>query len=234
VHIDDAALQRALGQLEPHRPDGLAVRSALSEVTAAMPALFSVDGAGIMLIDEEQVLRYVASTDGDARLLEAVQESTGRGPCVQALVDNDTVEVGDLLEDERWLDLTEMLVPNGLRAVLGAPIHLAGAPIGSINVYRRDAHDWDGSDHIALAAFNRVVEHMVVVALASDRNDILIGQLQHALQARVVIERAVGILMAVDNLEATEAFERIRRAARSDRRAAHEVARAIIRTKRLP
>jgi hypothetical protein len=203
-------------------------------MTAAMPGLFSVDGAGIMLIDEEQVLRYVASTDGEARLLEAVQESTGRGPCVQALVDNDTVEVWDLVEDTRWPDLAETLVPNGLRAVLGVPVHLAGAPVGSINVYRRDAHRWDESDHNALAAFNRLVEHMVVVALASDRNDVLIGQLEHALRARVVIERAVGVLMAVDNLDAAAAFERIRGAARSGRRPAHEVAAEIVRLKRLP
>ena len=166
----------------PGSPNGLGVRTALSEMTAAMPGLFSVDGAGIMLIDEEQVLRYVASTDGEARLLEAVQESTGRGPRVQALVDNDTVEVWDLVEDTVPADLAQTLVPNGLRAVLGTPVHLAGAPVGSINVYRRDAHRWDESDHNALAAFKRLVQMVRCRQLASDRNDVLIGQLEHALR----------------------------------------------------
>ena len=233
MHIDDAALQGVVVQLGLRNLEGLAVRAALSEITAAMPCLFAVDGAGIMLLDEQHVLRYVASTNGGARLLEAAQEATGRGPCVQALVDDTTVEVSDLSHDDHWLDLAETLVPNGIRAVLGAPVHVAGTAVGSINVYRRETHHWDESDRDALGAFNHLVEHMVVLALASDRHDATIEQLQHALHARVTIERAIGVIMAVDGVDPAQAFERIRRAARSSRRPALEVAGDILRTKRL-
>lgn len=234
MHIEDAALSAVITQLAKRDLAQLDLRAALGAVTAAMPALFSADGAGILLLDEDHVLRYVTSTDPDARLLEAAQATTGRGPCVQSLIDNTVVIVPDLATDDRWPDLAEILVPNGVRAVLGQPIRLAGAAVGSFNIYRRAPHTWDDSDREALAAFDRIAERVIAAAVASERNEELVRQLQHALEARVEIERAVGVVMAIAELDAAGAFERIRRSARTSRRPLHEVATEITTTRKLP
>jgi GAF domain-containing protein len=234
MNIDEQALSGALGRLSQQELARMDMREALGVIVDSMPALFSVDGAGILLLDDEQDLRYVASTDQGAQVLEAVQETTGHGPCVTALFDDVVIVVDDIVEDERWPDLGALLVPNGIRGVMGAPIHVAGAPIGSLNVYHRDQRGWDASDQAALLAFDRVAERILSHALLVQRNEELVGQLTHALSSRVSIERAVGILMAVEDLDAPEAFERLRRSARSNRRRVADLANEVIAAKKLP
>jgi GAF domain-containing protein len=233
MHVEEAVLQRVMGQLTIGQLGSLGLLDALTEVAATMPDLFDVDGAGILLADENQVLRHFASTDPSAHLLEAVQESTGRGPCVQALVEDEVVATSDLSSDERWHGLAEVLVSNGVRSVLGAPVHVAGTPIGSINVYKAVPHQWDDSDRRALAAFDRMVERLLEVALVAERHEAVRHQLQEALRARVAIERAVGVVMVLEDVDAEAAFERIRRTARSSRRTVRQVAAEVTKYKKL-
>ncbi len=228
MHIDDDALQRVLGQLAQHDRSGLDIGDAVAEIVGAMPKLFDVEGAGVLLVDDQQVLRHVASTDSSAHLLEAVQETTGRGPCVEALVENVTVSVGDLAEDERWPDLAQVLVPNGVRAVLGLPVRVGGTSVGSVNVYRSNPYKWDDSDEAALDAFRRLVERLLAAVVSAERSDAVVRQLQHALESRVAIERAVGVLVATEGIDPVTAFEQIRQAARSTRRTVHEIAHDIV------
>jgi GAF domain-containing protein len=234
VHVEEDALQRAMGRLAQRNLAGLDLRAACAVVVESMPGLFGADGAGILLVDDTHVLRYVASTDPGAQLLEAVQESTGRGPCVESLVEDRSVAVVDTLEDERWPDLAPLLASNGVRAVLGVPIHIGGVAVGSLNVYCARPRNWDQSDHAALSTIEALVERILTGAVFSERQEALIAQLQRALEARVVIERAVGVLMAVEETEATAAFERIRRSARSARRSVRDVANDVLVWRKLP
>jgi GAF domain-containing protein len=234
MHIEEAALDRVLGHLSRLDLQPVDLGGSLQEVSAAMPALFGVDGAGILLIDENQVLRYCAATDDASRVLEAAQESTGEGPCVESLVENRVVAVPDLEADGRWPHLVPLVVPNGIRAVLGAPVLLAGGPVGSLNVYRSDAHDWDDSDIAATQAFAGVVSHLISLAMVADGQSAVVAQLQRALKARVIIERAVGVIIATEGVDAPAAFERIRRAARATRTRAADVAARVVTERGLP
>lgn len=234
MHVEEDALQRAMGRLAQRNLAGLDLRAAFAVVVEAMPGLFGADGAGILLVDDTHVLRYVASTDPGAQLLEAVQESTGRGPCVESLVEDRSVAVVDTLEDERWPDLAPLLASNGVRAVLGVPIHIGGVAVGSLNVYCAQPMNWDQSDLTALTTIETLVERFLTGAVFSERQEALIAQLQRALEARVVVERAVGVLMAVEETNAADAFERIRRSARSARRSVREVANDVIEWRKLP
>ena len=234
MHIDEGALAGALGRLNQHEWTRMDVADSLSTILGAMRGLFSVDGAGILLLDDQQDLRHVASTDSSAQILEAVQETTGRGPCVSALIDDEVVEVDDIGADARWPDLSQVLIDNGIRGILGSPIHVAGTPIGSLNVYHRDARGWDSSDVAALLAFDKLVERLLADAVLNTRSEALVGQLEQALASRITIDRAVGLLMGLLDLDAPDAFERIRRSARSARRPVREVAVDVLATRKLP
>jgi GAF domain-containing protein len=144
------------------------------------------------------------------------------------------VEASDVLTDERWPDLGALLADNGVRSILGAPIRLGGTSIGSLNVYKSVAHAWDDSDRRALASLERIVGNLLWTAVAADRNEAVTRQLTEALQSRVAIERAVGIVMAVEGVDATAAFERIRRSARSGRRSIRDVAAEVTRSRKVP
>jgi GAF domain-containing protein len=234
VHIEDTVLAGAMGRLSQHELSRMGLRDALGVIVGAMPALFDVDGAGVLLLDDRQDLRHVASTDSGAQILEALQETTGRGPCVAALINDEVIMVDDVATDERWPELRPVLVENGIRGVLGVPVHVAGTAVGSLNVYHREAHDWDRSDVDALMAFDQVVERLLSTAVLSTRNEQLVSQLERALAARISIDRAVGMLMGMEDLDATEAFERIRRSARAARRPIREVAGEMLGTRKLP
>jgi GAF domain-containing protein len=212
----------------------MGLADALDATVHAMPELFAVDGAGVLLLDDLQQLRHAASSDRGAEILEAVQETTGRGPCVSALVDDELVSVRDIVSDDRWPELAHVLEHNGIRGVLGVPMHLASTPVGSLNVYHREPRRWDKSDQAALLAFNRVAERLLANAVLAARNEALVDQLNRALEARINIDRAVGMLMATEDLDAAGAFERVRRAARSARRPVREVAAEILLSRKLP
>jgi GAF domain-containing protein len=190
--------------------------------------VFGVTGVGILLADAGQDLRHVASTDPTSQALEEAQERTGEGPCVDAYVEGRTVHTADLRRDERWPELARAVAGDGVRAVLGVPTRLEGSLIGTLNAYARDAHPWDQTDIDGIEAFNRLLESQLASAVARFQSEELVGQLQRALEQRVSIDRAIGILMERERLDARGAFNHLRRRARDERRRADEVAREIL------
>lgn len=234
VHIQETALQGAVAQLSHQDLASLDLRGSFAEVARVLRDLCGADGAGILVVDDTHVLRYLASTDSSAQLLEAVQESTGRGPCVHSLVTDEAVVVPDILEDRRWPDIGQVLAANGVRAIIGVPIRVGGVPVGSVNVYCAQPRQWDETDARALTTIEALAGRLLSGALFAERQEAVIAQLQRALEARVMVERAVGVLMAVEDVDAAAAFERIRRAARSSRRPVRDVSADVVEWKKLP
>lgn len=200
---------------------------ALEQVMDATRQLFEATGCGIMLIDDSSLLTAVAATDEPGRLLEVIQEQVGHGPCVDALTFDRTVKASDLGADERWPALSE-LPPIGVRAVLGMPLHADRVPVGSLNVYRDRPHDWTDSEVAALTAYSSLVESVLQTALHARERERLVEQLQHALDHRVVIERAVGVVMGRENINAVAAFNQLRHRARSAQRTVADVAGELL------
>ena len=121
-----------------------------------------------------------------------------------------------------------------MRAVLGIPVRLGGVPVGTLDVYVDQPRQWDASERAALARFADVIETTLGAALRAHTAGELATQLQYALDYRIVIERAVGYLMARDSLDAVTAFDRLRRRARNARTKVGDVAEHVLATGRLP
>ena len=225
-----AALRRARGGQEPPLPLEVALRRLVDDAATVLGS----DGAGLMLIDTGQALRYAASSDDRGRAIDEAQQTVGDGPCIQAFVHDTTIPTPDCLEDRRWPGLAALLEPYEIRAVLSTPVRLGGGPVGTLNVYRREHHEWSAAEEAAVDAFARVVEHVLASAVAAHEAGKLAAQLQYALDYRVVIERAVGFLMARDGLDQVEAFDRLRRSARSSRRKVADIAADLLAGRGLP
>lgn len=196
--------------------------------------LFGVTGSGIMLVDEQNTSRYVAASDGSGRVLETAESQFGEGPCTQALVDNTPVATPDLRADARWPRLAAAVAPEDIRAVLGIPVRLGGAPVGTLDAYLDRPHEWTEAERSALERYGELVGIALGTALAAHRAGELADQLQYALDYRVSIERGVGYLMARDGIDAVTAFNRLRTAARSTRTRIGAVAEELLATGRLP
>ena len=216
--MDDRALLKVLERLEPDAAGPADIEKALREVCEAAVELLAVSGSGLLLVDEGRVQRSTVATDESGVQLEVHQEALGEGPCVDALMNDVTIATSDVTADDRWPRLAKVLHGAGVRAVLGAPIHVGGQPVGSINAYRMDPYEWDDSDVAALGALSVIAGRVLSTALLASSKERVVEQLQEALQNRVAIERAVGFLMGRHRLGAVDAFERLRQRARSERR----------------
>ncbi|MDX6556156.1 MAG: hypothetical protein QOD86_2351 [Miltoncostaeaceae bacterium] len=185
-------------------------------------------GAGLMLVDEENVLRYAVASDASARLLEIAQENLAEGPSVDAFLIGRMVETADMVSDGRWPGPRPVAAEQGAAAALGIPTRLNGELIGSLDVFVDEPHDWDERERRALEAVNEVIEGILRDAVAAQRQAQLVAQLQYALDNKLVIERAVGLLMGRHDLDQPEAFSRLRQSARSAGRKVGEVARELL------
>jgi len=235
VGIDPAALTASLRRLASDDRAGEGeVLSTLQRVVDACVDLFAVTGSGVMVADEQNITRYVAATDGPGRLLETFESDSGEGPCTEAFVMNRAHFTADLrMETARWPKLAAAVSALPVRAVLGVPVRLGGVPIGTLDVYRDQAHEWEESEQAALLRYADVVEAALTAALQAHTAGQLAEQLQYALDYRVVIERAVGYLMAREHVDSVTAFNRLRRATRDSRIKIGQTAEHLLRTGRL-
>jgi hypothetical protein len=103
-----------------------------------------------------------------------------------------------------------------------------GTPVGTLNVYCDRPRDWDDTHISALEAYNALLEARLAGALVERAHGEIVDQLQFALDSRVVIERAVGLLMGRDGLDNVTAFQELRRSARSSRRRVLTVAEEVL------
>jgi GAF domain-containing protein len=226
--VDSAALERTLAHLRNQGLGGTGLELAVQQVIDAANAVFDVTGTGLMCVDDNSALRYVAASDEPGRTLERAQEEHGVGPCVESLLNDTVVRTTDIREEPRYEPVARIVAPLGVIAVLGVPVHVAGAPIGSLNVYTNEPRAWEDADVEAVLAFNSVIETVVTSAVLSEQQSTLVAQLEHALDHRVVIERAIGSVMERDGVDAVAAFNVLRDRARSERRKVSDVAAELL------
>lgn len=226
MHIDEHALQSSLQRLRQAAFDA-DVAGILKRAVNSVHEVFGCTGAGTMFITESGRLAYVAAYDEASRQLEEAQVQAGQGPCYDAYVYATDIASTDLHADSRWPDLSAELLPQ-IRAVVGIPLLLSGSPVGTLNVYRDQPNEWDDSDIRTLRAYGDLIAEAVSAALAAQEHSVLADQLRYALDYRVIIERAVGFLMASHALDAVTAFNVLRKRARDSRRRVADVAGEIL------
>ena len=220
----------ALGSLAPQR--GLA--PALQQVTDAAKQLFRADGAGLMLVDAEGLLRWASASDQTAQSVEDGQERLAQGPCAVAFSQRLPAAIRDLRIESDWQEFTQVLVSEGISAALSVPVELDGGVIGTLDIYTRQPRDWDPSEVAALQAYAGLMGSLLMAAVIAQVKGRLADQLQAALQHRWLIEQAKGVLMGREELDAQAAFERLRRAARSSTRRLADVAKDVTAGQPLP
>jgi GAF domain-containing protein len=226
--VSAAGLRQALDQLADLKQGPVTLEDALDRIVASADALFGVDGTALMLVDRDQVLRNLAASDERARPLEDLQAEHGEGPCVDAFDGKEPVGAADLADDDRWPAFAPAAVERGLRAVLASPIPYSDQAVGVVAVLAGGRHDWTDAEGEAIVAFTELTALLILNAMEARERGRVAGELQVALDSRVVIEQAKGVLVGRHGLTTRQAFERLRRQARDQRRPLTEVARAVV------
>jgi GAF domain-containing protein len=175
--------------------------------------LLPVTGAGVML-DDEEVLRFVAASDELVREIETLQIELGEGPCLRAYATGAPVVVPDLKADDSFPHFGPRALAAGMRGVYSFPMLVDDERVGAMNFYSEDAAGFDAGDLEAGQVLADVAAGYIVSARTLERSTKLSEQLQAALESRVVIEQAKGKLSEQLGVGVEEAFAIMRQHAR--------------------
>jgi GAF domain-containing protein len=222
-------IHRALGELSSLRFGAVDLDEAMDRIVSTTHSLFDVDGAGLMLTDEEQLLRNVATSDERVHHLEDLQVEHREGPAIDAYDAKELVSCEDLLDDRRWPVFGPAAVERGLRAVLASPIPYNQQAVGVVVVVSSTRRPWTPEGELALVAFTDLAALLIAATLEGEQQSSLAQQLQRALDARVVIEQAKGVLIGRARVSPRQAYEQLRAQARSQRRRLTDVAADVVR-----
>lgn len=232
--VDHAALARAMSSYAAALVEGgYDVTEMLDQLAERAVVILSLASAGVVLRTSEGTLETVVSTDDRARRLEAHQSRIDDGPCYHAVRSGEVILVEDLVADDRWPDHAEVATAAGFRGVLGVPMPVGDAPVGALNLYDSEPRRWTDDELDVAVLLATMAAGYVVMARSLRDSRALTQQLQQALDSRVVIEQAKGMLAARDGVDVDHAFERLRAHARSTRRRVSDVAQDVV-DRRLP
>ncbi len=222
-------LRQALKGLDSLRYGVGDLEEAMRRIVSTTHDLFSVDGAALMLIDGELALRNAATSDERMEQLESLQIEHGSGPCITAFQEKELVSCEDLVDEERWGDFATEAVAAGMRAVLVSPIPYASDAVGVVAVFSAKPHAWTPEGELALMSFTDLAALAIATTMQSEERGEVASQLQRALDARVVVEQAKGVLMGREGLDPRQAFGKLRAQARTSRRRLADVAADVVR-----
>ncbi|CRK56605.1 hypothetical protein [Alloactinosynnema sp. L-07] len=191
--------------------------------------VLDVSAAGIMLVDSAGQPQVMASSTEHVRLLELFQLQSDDGPCLECYRTGFAVSCPDLGEaTERWPRFAPAAVEHGYRSVHALPMRLRTQVIGAMNLFHREP----GRLAASVTRVGQAMADVATIGLIQERllvqQDIVIDQLQTALNHRVVIEQAKGILAERHGVDPAEAFALLRRHARAHRRQVTDLALAVI------
>lgn len=190
--------------------------------------VLDVDAGGLLIADEGGHLQLVASSSEQAKIVEIIQLGAGNGPCVDCYTTGTAITVADLEKDgDSWPEFQAAAVEQGFHAVFATPMRLRGKVLGALNLFNTDVGG--PSPHDALIA--QALADIATIGILQERSiretHILNEQLQRALESRVLIEQAKGVLAAVASLDMDEAFSALRDYARSHHMTLRDVAQQV-------
>ncbi|WP_176444478.1 GAF and ANTAR domain-containing protein [Rhodococcoides kyotonense] len=198
------------------------------ELSSALTAAFDIVGASVLIPRDDDSLE-VASVPTELAAIEKCQAEFQRGPGCDAYRGAQIVAVADIARaHQRWPRFVDVAVRAGIVGVAAFPLFRGGDAMGSLVLYSTAPQAWSATDLDAARVLARLATAQLFQSDRLRKMKQLSEQLEHALESRIVIEQAKGVLAATDNVDTEAAFERIRQHARRHRTSVREVARAVV------
>jgi GAF domain-containing protein len=225
---DQALLLQALRSFAAAMKRSYDVTEMCYELCDRTVDVLSATGAGVSVVDETEVLRFVTATDERILSIEEIQESSQTGPCVTAYQTRQPVPVSDINAHPEWPAYRVRAEELQLRSVVGFPLVNDGHGLGALNVYNADPRDWTEDDLDVLGVLADMATAFLVRVSAMLEARQLADQLQRALDSRVVIEQAKGMLAGEHGISLDDAFTRLRNQSRRTNVKLTEICQAVV------
>jgi hypothetical protein len=191
--------------------------------------LLPISAAGILIGDVHGDLHVLASSSEETRLLELLQLEAGQGPCLLAYRTAEQVIVDDLDSDQqRWPAFAKRAAEYHYRSVCALPLRLREERVGALNLFRDEPGGLAAVDVAVGQALADVATIGILHQRVLTRAELISQQLQMALNTRVVVEQAKGVLAERGNIDMDQAFALLRSYARRSRQRLADVAHDVV------
>jgi GAF domain-containing protein len=191
--------------------------------------LLDASQAGLVLADDEGTLRLVAATNEAIELVELFQLQNDEGPCLDCFRSGEQVLIDDL---ERavtpWPRFAGVARDAGFRSVNAFPLRLRDRVLGALNLFDVAPRRFDRAEVAAAQAMADIATIGLLQYAAISDAQALARQLTAALESRVAIEQAKGVIAERLGVGMDEAFDRLRGHARSRRLPLAGVAEEVV------
>ena len=227
--LRETLLARTFVELADTLVDDFDVVELLTMLADRCVEVLEVSAAGLMLVAPEGDLRVVASSGETMRPLELFEIQAQEGPCLDCFRSGDPVINQDLTTvNGRWPRFAPEAIEAGFRSVHALPMRLRGKIIGAVNLFRAGQGTLIEADVAAGQALADVATIAILQHRATREAHVLNDQLNYALNSRVVIEQAKGVLAERTGDDMERAFGRLRARARAHNRRLADVAREVV------
>ncbi len=200
----------------------------LDDLVASCIDLLDATAAGLMLADQRGQLRVMAASSEETRVMELFELQNQQGPCLDCYRSGEAVvALFGVEQAARWPAFAPLLRERGLGAVYAIPLRLRTETIGALNLFRLpdqplSAEGLQIGQALADVATIAVLQHRAIEA-----GERLASQLQTALNSRIAIEQAKGVLAQHAGVSIDRAFQELRGYARASQLPLSDVAMAI-------
>jgi GAF domain-containing protein len=225
----EALLARTLVELADTLVDDFDVVELLTLLTDRCVEVLDVSAAGLMLVSPGGDLRVMASSSDAMRVLELFELQAEEGPCPDCYRTGQPIVNHTLgAVDGRWPRFAPRALEAGFHSVHALPLRLRGLTIGALNLFRADEGEMRESDVLAAQAFADVATIAIIQHRAAAEAQVVNQQLHHALNTRIVIEQAKGVMAERAGLDMEQSFARLRNHARNHNLRLVDVAQSVI------
>jgi transcriptional regulator with GAF, ATPase, and Fis domain len=222
-------LTRAFVALSSSLANGYDVVDLLSELTADCAQLLDVASAGLLLADKRGVLHVLAASTERTRHLEVFALQREEGPCLDCYSSGRPVLVPDLEQETgRWPQFAQGARMAGFASVHALPMRLRDRTLGALGLFGTGVGGLNSDDLSLGQALADVASVAVVQEEATADKTRLAEHLQTALNSRVIIEQAKGVLAQQGASDMTQAFAVLRRYSRDHNQRLTDVAQAVV------
>jgi len=201
----------------------------LESVTRHTAEVSDAASAGLLLTDAHGQLQYMASSDTSVELLELFQLQYQEGPCLDCFRTGTAVVNSDLHQAaEQWPLFAPRAVEAGFQSVHAFPLRHRQKVIGALNLFSTNTGHLEPTD----VRIIQCLADIATIGLLQERTirsaEILTEQLQSALNSRITIEQAKGVLARTHGIGVDAAFDLMRNYSRANQHLLSDVARAVV------